>query len=52
MRYLVLALALSFAAPSVPAMAASKPAKFKPKKSKFKPQKPKPNKIKSQSRTH
>lgn len=40
MRYLVLALALCFAAPSAPALAANKPAKHKVKKIKrFKPKK-------------
>jgi hypothetical protein len=40
MRYIVLALALCFALPSAPAMAANKPVKHKPKKVKrFKPHK-------------
>ena len=40
MRYLVLALALSFALPSAPAMAANKPVTHKAKKIKrFKPKK-------------
>jgi hypothetical protein len=40
MRYIVLALALCFALPSVPAMAANKPVKHRAKKVKhFKPKK-------------